>query len=32
MMFGLLLAAALSLNGNWEFRFEEGQTLETASG
>ena len=32
MVMGILLAAALSLNGNWAFRFEEGKTLETASG
>ena len=32
MMIGILLAAALSLDGSWAFRFEEGKTLETASG
>ena len=31
MLSTLILAAALSLNGSWDFRFEENKTLESAS-
>ena len=30
MLFPCILAFALSLNGSWDFRFEEGKALEDA--